>query len=234
MKKELLSNDVNWSLFNEQIPLGLDATHIFAVPVYKHFQHVKKSYAEVLSDREEEKASRLFNPKDKERYIVSKYCLRKILAHFSNTHAHQLEFEFQDNKKPTIIMGIDFNISHTEDYVLIVISAKPVGIDVEFLNRDFDFKSILPISFSQKEISFIGEEEVDPLNFYLLWTRKEALLKATGEGISDNLHQVECMNSFHERNGENYKMKSLILDDNYLVSLAVQKDQHRLKFWKWL
>lgn len=229
----LLSYDFAWKPYSIDQPLATDKTHIFRISVDNHFQKIKKQLAEVLSEREQEKAGRMFIQKDKERYVVSKFCLRTILALCSNKDAHEVEFIFHEHKKPTV-KDIEFNISHTGDYVLIAVSPKPVGIDVEYLNTEFDFKSILDITFSKKEIDFIGNGDINPANFYAMWTRKEALLKASGEGVSDNLHLIDCLSEYLERNKEVFKMRTFMIDDSYVASIATSLDQKELQFWNWI
>ncbi|RYE03250.1 MAG: 4-phosphopantetheinyl transferase family protein, partial [Sphingobacteriaceae bacterium] len=107
-------------------------------------------------------------------------------------------------------------------------------IDIEYLNREFDFKSILDITFSKKEIDFIGDKNIDPTNFYVMWTRKEALLKASGEGVSDNLHLIECLEEHLEREKEVFKMRSFIINENYVASIASTLDQKELFYWNWV
>ncbi|MNK25900.1 4'-phosphopantetheinyl transferase sfp [compost metagenome] len=229
----LLSYNFAWKPFSIEQSLATDKTHIFRISVENHFPKIKKILADVLSEREQEKASRMFIPKDKERYSVSKFCLRTLLSLSSNKTPQEVDFIFHEHKKPTV-QGIEFNISHTGDYVLIVISPKPVGIDVEYLNSEFDFKSILDITFSKKEIDFIGNKEVNPTNFYAMWTRKEALLKASGEGVSDNLHLIDCLGEYLERKKEVFKMRTFMIEDSYVASIATSLDQKELQFWNWV
>ncbi|WAC41141.1 4'-phosphopantetheinyl transferase family protein [Pedobacter sp. SL55] len=229
----LLSYNFAWKPYSVEQPLATDKTHIFRISVDNYFPKIKRQLAEVLSDREQEKAGRMFIQKDKERYVVSKFCLRTILSFCLKTAPHEIDFIFHDHKKPTV-NGIEFNISHTGDYVLIAISPKPVGIDVEYLNREFDFKSILDITFSKNEIEFIGNKDIDPTNFYVMWTRKEALLKASGEGVSDNLHLIECLEEHLEREKEVFKMRTFMIEENYVASIATTLDQKELMFWNWV
>jgi len=229
----LLSYDFAWKSYTTGQSLATDKTHIFRIDINNHFPKIKKALADVLSEREQEKAGRMFIAKDKERYVVSKYCLRTILSLCLNTNPHKIDFIFHEHKKPTV-NGIEFNISHTGDYVLIAISPKAVGIDVEFLNREFDFKSILDITFSNKEIDYIGNKDINPTNFYVMWTRKEALLKASGEGVSDNLHLIECLDEHLEREKEVFKMRTFMIADNYVASIATTLDQKELLFWNWV
>ena len=86
---------------------------------------------------------------------------------------------------------------------------------------------------TKKEIDFIGDKDVDPTNFYVMWTRKEALLKASGEGVSDNLHLIECLEEHLEREKEVFKMRSFIISENYVASIATTLDQKELLFWNW-
>lgn len=232
MIDSLLSYDFAWKPYATEQSLATDKTHIFRISVHKHYQKIKRKLVDVLSEREQEKASRMFIPQDKERYAVSKFCLRTLLSFFLNVPANEVDFIAHAHKKPTV-KGLEFNISHTGDYVLIAISPKPVGIDIEFLNREFDFKSILDITFSKKEIDFIGNKKVNPTNFYAMWTRKEALLKASGEGVSDNLHLIECLDEHLERKDEVFRVRTFTIEDSYVASIASTLDQKELLLWNW-
>ncbi len=229
----LLSYDFAWKSYTAGQTLATDKTHIFRISVDHHFPKVKRAVEEVLSDRELEKAGRMFIQKDKERYIVSKFCLRTILGLCLQVPPNEVNFIFHEYKKPTA-NGIEFNISHTGDYVLIAIGPTPLGIDIEHLNRDFDFKSILDITFSKKEIDYIGDKDIDPTNFYVMWTRKEALLKASGEGVSDNLHLIECLDEHLEYHKKVFKMRTFMIEENYVASIATTLEQKELLFWNWI
>jgi len=229
----LLSYDYAWKPYSTGQSLDTDKTHVFRIDINKHFPKIKKELADVLSEREQEKASRMFIQKDKERYVVSKFCLRSILSLCLDSTPQAIEFIFHEFRKPTV-KGIEFNISHTGDYVLIAISPKAVGIDIEYLNEEFDFKSILDITFSKNEIAFIGEKRVDPKNFYVMWTRKEALLKASGEGVSDNLHLIECLDEQLRWDEVIFKMRTFTIGENYVASIATALDQKELILWNWV
>lgn len=230
MRKILI--DISFKPFSFGLALDKEETHIFAIPTENHFSTAKKTAEDILSDREQDKAMRFINQKDKERYLVSKYCLRKLLAYFLDTSAAEVDFFTKDEQKPAT-KGIEFNISHTGNYVVIGISRKLIGVDVEFLNREFDFDSILETGFSAREVEFIGKTSVDVTNFYTLWTRKEALLKAVGEGLSDNLHEIDCLNDVLERNKLEFKAYSLLLANDYIISLATQTPAQHINYWLW-
>ncbi len=79
-----------------------------------------------------------------------------------------------------------FNLSHTDNLILISIANSPVGVDVEKNERNADKEAIIKHFFSEKEQQtfFSQPEELRQLAFVKGWTRKEAILKATGEGLS--------------------------------------------------
>ena len=79
-----------------------------------------------------------------------------------------------------------FNLSHTDNLILIALADSPVGVDVEKLERNADKEAIIKHFFSEKEQQtfFSQPEELRQLAFVKGWTRKEAILKATGEGLS--------------------------------------------------
>ena len=115
--------------------------------------------------------------------------LRKLLAGYSNLAPDEIKFAEGLNKKPFAenanLSDLHFNISHSADIILIAISNSEIGVDVEKVDNSFSYEEILPHNFSDEEIDFIK----NPEDFYLLWTRKESLLKATAKGLDDDLHR---------------------------------------------
>jgi 4'-phosphopantetheinyl transferase len=90
--------------------------------------------------------------------------------------------------------ALHFNLAHSEGVgVLAVTQTGQVGVDVEQVRRLLDFKELVTQFFSLREAAeFLRlEREQQPAAFFNLWTRKEALLKATGEGIAHSLNRVE-------------------------------------------
>ena len=83
---------------------------------------------------------------------------------------------------------IHFSISHCQKAIAVVVSDKPVGIDVESF-RDFN-DGLLDKSMNPAEKNEILSSEVPQESFASYWTRKEAVFKMQGTGITDNLHNV--------------------------------------------
>ena len=99
-------------------------------------------------------------------------------------------FEYGEHGKP-FIKGhpeIHFNISHCKEAVACVTSPRPVGIDVESI-RSYR-ESLVHYTMNEKEVGQIERAERPDVEFIRLWTRKEAMLKLTGEGLTNDLKSV--------------------------------------------
>lgn len=223
MTQSLIHEPQSWLAFTKELTIQPEKTYVFNVQINRNYQAIKEIYTQVLSEEELKRSLRFFHKEDRERYISSKFFLRTLLSEFLALPPSGLRYHTTANKKPGI-EGVSFNVSHSGNHILIAIGPAPVGIDLERINRDFNFESVLDSSFSQKEILYIKKE--DPLlNFFTLWTRKEALLKASGEGLTDKLDLVPSLQQLVERGAYSFRLNSFKMTDDYVFSLALAADQ---------
>ena len=98
------------------------------------------------------------------------------------------EFVFGPHGKPALKdhPGIHFNLSHCHRAALCVLDDAPVGCDVECVPDRLD-RDICRRCFNEEEIAAIQDSDHPTMAFTRLWTRKEAFLKLTGEGLTDQL-----------------------------------------------
>jgi 4'-phosphopantetheinyl transferase len=155
-------------------------------------------YSSPLSEDEQARASRYHFDIHRRRFIRGRAALRILLGEYLDTDPAELQFAYAENGKPflrNITEPLSFNVAHCEGLALIAIAAfgMDIGVDVEQVRWMPDFDELVGRFFSQREAdSFMAlEPQVKPAAFFNLWTRKEALLKATGEGIGNALNQVE-------------------------------------------
>lgn len=230
MKNNLLQNDIKWLPYQGE-QLSVDGyMQVIKIKIDTHYHKINSS---ILSAQEIEKANRFRQQQDRERYLVSKYYLRLLLAQFLSLAPSAIEYSYTGNYKPTV-PGIEFNISHAENYVVIGICRFKIGVDVEYIKRDFDFNDLMELCFSPEEASFINHSEDHPLGFYLLWTRKEAILKATAEGLTDHLNQVATLQEETLREGQPLKIISITTSDGYVITAAFPAHQKiTVHFWHW-
>ena len=99
-------------------------------------------------------------------------------------------FKFGKYGKPMLVgyPDIHFSISHCPEAVICVLEDNPVGVDIELVSN-FD-EQVARYVMNQEEWSQIESSSCPDVEFACLWTRKEAVLKQTGFGISDNLKEV--------------------------------------------
>ena len=99
-------------------------------------------------------------------------------------------FEYGEHGKP-VLKGyphIHFNLSHCREAAICVVSDKPVGVDIESIHRYSE--SLARYVMNDDEMEEILHAENPALSFTKLWTQKEAVVKLTGHGISDNMKSV--------------------------------------------
>jgi len=102
----------------------------------------------------------------------------------------EFRMETGEHGKPHIAdrPDIHFNISHCQKAIAVVVSDQPVGIDVESFRRFND--GLLDKSMNPTEKEEILKSESPEETFACYWTRKEAVFKMQGTGITDNLHNI--------------------------------------------
>ncbi len=99
-------------------------------------------------------------------------------------------FGYGEHGKPFIEghRDIHFNVSHCREAVICVVSDRPVGVDVESIREYRD--SLVRYTMNNEEVRRI-EQALDPrVEFIRLWTMKEAILKLSGEGITNDIKNV--------------------------------------------
>lgn len=213
-------NKSDWKKYSGIPDLEKDRMHIFKVTADSYYHQIRFGYEAILSDEELEKSSRFLNRKDAERYIASRHSVRCILSGFLHRASAAIQFTESGNKKPAVD-GIEFNISHSGNLILVAVSQTAVGIDIELVVPDFDFSLLLDSSFSDREKLHIGSK----LSFYEFWTRKEAVLKASGEGLTDGMNEFECLDKLVLRKGLSYELNTYRTDEQYIFSLASPVDK---------
>ena len=189
----------------------------------------------LLASNELARASRFVQPAHRIRYKATHTILRMLLAGSSGTDdAASLRFTAGHHNKPQLSNGNAgtpaFNVSYTEGKSIIGIADGPaIGVDIEWQHRPMVIDDMLPACFSPDEINYIT---ADPgkmrSRFFTLWTRKEAILKLTGEGIGDHLPLFEVLDgeSIAERRiigghpPERIYLHSFLLGDDYVACYA--------------
>lgn len=158
-----------------------------------------KALAELLSDDEQQRASRLVFQRDRARFIVARARLRQLLGARLGVSPASIEFSYGARGKPALAArfadcGVRFNLSHSEDVAVYGFAAgREVGVDVEAVRELPDADEIAARCFSVREYeAYLSLAPRDrPLGFFNCWTRKEAFIKAIGDGLSQSLERFD-------------------------------------------
>lgn len=191
------------SLEIPEMELAPGGVHVWSLPLDTS-QRSLASVAEYLSPDERTRADRFRFEIHRNRFIVGRGMLRAILGRYGDVLPESLRFNYGPNGKPELIApgevarrkggALHFNLAHSEAVgVLAVTQTGPVGVDVEQVRRLPEFKELVSQFFSVREAAEFSRLpwEQQPTAFFNLWTRKEAMLKAMGEGIAHSLDRVE-------------------------------------------
>jgi 4'-phosphopantetheinyl transferase len=141
----------------------------------------------LLCGEERLRADRFRFERDRTRYIVGRALLRGLLARYTDTEPEELVFEYGEFDKPSLRDGPWFNLSHSGSVALYAFaSAGEIGIDVELDDADFARERIAERFFSPAEVRVLRSlpAEDQPRAFLACWTRKEAFIKARGDGLN--------------------------------------------------
>jgi 4'-phosphopantetheinyl transferase len=203
-----------------------------------------------LSADEIARADRFHFEKDRLRYIVARGTLRQILGLYLKSAPHALQFDYTHFGKPflpseTAKIGINFNLSHSGDMVLYAITrGQCVGIDLEKINPTIAIEQIAQRFFSPAEITALHAAPGDQRDqlFFLYWTRKEAILKATGKGVAFPLEKVNVSQqanhgwspvllSDDSEKKQQWFTQDLFPDAGYQAAIAVEKNNCELFFF---
>jgi 4'-phosphopantetheinyl transferase len=206
-----------------------------------HFGIEEQSRLGSFLSEEEIKKSRKFRfLRDQKSYTVIHGLLRWILGRHLEIEPRTIEFKFGTNGKPCISgysRKMFFNLSHSSDVSLLAFDpGNEIGADVEKIDERFDYKPIVKRWFTTEEIKYLGQsKEISRTRFYELWTRKEAYLKAIGEGITKNLSTDMLENKINnhslagnEGQKGDFIIESMKYNRNYQISIALNENSPKL------
>ena len=149
----------------------------------------------VLSASEIERAERFRVDRGAERYIVGRGVLRRLLERCTGVPARDLNFRLNEFGKPELPGSeIMFNLSHSHGIALLAVTrGRAIGVDIELIREEVMVDKIAERFFSPAEADAIAALPAHQRSeaFFSCWTRKEAWIKARGQGFSIALNSFE-------------------------------------------
>jgi 4'-phosphopantetheinyl transferase len=146
----------------------------------------------VLSSDEIARAERFHFTHDRQHFVRCRSTVREILGRYLGIPAQDIRFSYEANGKPQIVEDqnprqLRFNISHSSDLaVMAVVAGRAIGVDVEKIRPDVEYLELAERFFSTNEYKALSALPSKQLSraFFACWTRKEAFIKACGDGLS--------------------------------------------------
>jgi len=191
---------------------------------------------DVLSGDEKQRAVRFVFERDRRFFAACRSALRIILGRYLEARAEEIEFVYSAKGKPHVTSKTDlrFNVSHSGGVAIFAFTRGcEVGVDVELVRLIPEIENIARRFFCPEECSQLLAMASDerPKAFFRCWTRKEAYIKATGDGLSAPLDQFRV--TFDESDeprfvhinhsseaAARWTLQNLSLDSPYVGALA--------------
>ena len=240
----------SWSSVPSRLHLNRDEVHVWCVNLNVLDLDIN-CLKHILSKEENDKADSFHFKDDRENYIGRHAILRKILGRYLSLEPNNINFSYRSHGKPSLSNysngdKIHFNLSHSKGLVLYAMTrGREVGIDVERIIPGIMDEQFISNVFSQKELYSIQSLPMDMRTNALFqnWTRKEAFIKALGQGLSYDLKRIDVSAALGEKsiisnrnsdadNSYCWSLRDIELGPGYAGSIVVEGYNWALKCWK--
>jgi len=176
-----------------ELPTGV--VHLWQRRLHAPAEEINAHY-ELLSREEQARALRFRVERPRSDFVLTRATLRLLLAHYVGSSPHEVHFRYGAQGKPVLDgdSSLCFNASHTDGLALMAfVKQRAIGVDVENVNRETEAKGLAERFFSEREQQALKSLAGNELQvaFFRCWTRKEAFIKAKGDGLSMPLHQFD-------------------------------------------
>jgi 4'-phosphopantetheinyl transferase len=252
MSKMGIDPGQRWLTAPEHPVLSGDELHVWSASLELDGWSIS-SLERTLSGDELDRAERYRFAVDRRRFVAARGLLRLILGRYLGTPPEALSFRYGLYGKPSLAVapggtGLQFSVSHSSGLVLYAVArARQVGIDVERIRPLPEAQTLVEQYFSAAEqaaFHALPREQQLPA-FFRCWTRKEAFIKAKGQGLSLALDGFDVSIAPGEparllrvdgdpREASCWSLHELLPGRGYMAALAVERNGSHLSCWQWI
>jgi 4'-phosphopantetheinyl transferase len=233
--------------------LAPDEVHCWCASLNVPAEEAARLY-ETLTPDERTRSTRFRFERDRQRFIVARGVLRDLLARYLQTQPGQIGFVYNAFGKPELGpesgSRLTFNLSHSAGLALIAVAtASSVGVDLEYIQEHTDYADIARRFFSATEVDYLTAlpSHLHAEAFFSCWTKKEAYLKASGEGLAIPLNSfsvpqttdpadipVDLRVGSHDTvPARRWSLYTLRPARGYTGALAIEGSGWRFSQWQW-
>lgn len=188
----------SWEQAPPALGLGEGELHVWRAGLAVDAE-TRRRLAAALSRDELERAARFVFARDRDRFVAARGALRQILGGYLGAPPGALRFRYGPRGKPELAGPpehgrLGFNLAHSGELALVAVAwGRRVGVDLELVRDELDYAPLLPDIFSAGERRALAAlpAPAQRLAFFGGWARKEAYLKARGDGLTHPPNQVE-------------------------------------------
>jgi len=235
-------------------PLGgitSDTLHVWCIRLTQSGD-VVHTLEKHLSMDELRRADRYRREMDRTRYVIAHGALRELLADYTSETPRNISFGRTATGKPFLIddqgeQRLRFTLSHSGEWAVVALAlSTDVGIDIEQIDSDVSVEAVAERFFSRGEFEALREvpSEQRIVAFFAAWTRKEAYVKARGEGIAGRLRDfsvsvdpeqppILLTDSMDPDVALHWRIYDLDRDSGYAAALAVEGVTHQIRMLDW-
>lgn len=240
-----------WRLPPPDLALPANDIHIWRVELEQTPASIHQLF-QVLSQDERERARHFHFERDRRRFIASHGVLRAILGRYLGIEPDQLLFDYAPRGKPYLAQAlshceVQFNLAHSNELAVYIFArGREVGIDVEYVHPILELDQIAARFFSASESSVLrtipASQRLEA--FFNCWTRKEAYVKAIGDGLAQPLDQFQVSLIPGEpaqllkvegspEQAARYAMTAFVPAPGYIAALVVKGSDCHPAYWQY-
>jgi 4'-phosphopantetheinyl transferase len=233
---------VSWSQPPQVLSLPQDELHIWLAWLDVEPQE-RTRLCTYLSKDEVSRAERFVFPRDRDHFIVAKGRLRELLGKYLHCPPNAVQFKTGRYGKLSLLDDgnqLRFNLSHSHGLTLYVFGmGRELGIDTEKIRPEFAREGIAQRYFSATEQRDLTEvpKELRDTAFFLCWTRKEAYIKAHGDGLQIALDSFNVSlkpgepETLRSADSDRWSMRSFTPAPEFVAAVVAEGEIHSTRFW---
>jgi 4'-phosphopantetheinyl transferase len=238
-----------WPSPPENLALATGETHVWSALLLLPAGRLQ-TLRQTLTPDEQERAGRFYFDAHRHRFIAARGILRALLGRYLALKPETIRFAYNEYGNPSLAIpeatSLRFNVSHSGNMALYAFThTRQIGVDIEYLREVSDIRQIVQRFFSPHEQAEwlrlpVGQQTA---GFFNCWTRKEAYIKARGQGLSLPLAQFDVsltpnrparlLADRHYQDLANWSLESLEPGPGYVGALVVEAPSSPLHCWHW-
>jgi 4'-phosphopantetheinyl transferase len=232
---------VSWSQPPQELSLEQDELHIWRAWLDVEPQE-RARLCSYLGKDEVSRAQRFVFPRDRDHFVVARGRLRELLGKYQHRPPNAVQFKTGRYGKLSLVDDGDplrFNLSHSHGLALYGFCiGREIGIDTEKIRPEFAGEEIAKRYFSATEQRELAElpKELRDTAFFLCWTRKEAYIKAHGDGLQIPLDSFDVSlkpgepETLRSMDSGRWSMRSFVPAPEYLGAIITEAEIQSVHF----